>query len=43
MLSTFNVGETVTMETLDDGAFGHDEADVTMISMSLQQPTVGRM
>ena len=30
------LGNTITMETQDDGAFNHDEADVTMISYVLQ-------
>ncbi len=36
MLCTFSLGDTVTMETHDNGAFGQDEADVTMISYVLQ-------
>ena len=32
MLSAFNVGENVTIETRNDGVFGHDEADITMVS-----------
>ena len=40
--STFNIGENVTMETLDDGAFGHDEADVTMISYVLAAGNCGK-
>ena len=36
MLCTFSLGNSITMETQDDGAFNHDEADVTMISYVLQ-------
>lgn len=36
VLCTFNVGENVSMETRDDGVFGHDEADVTMVSYVLE-------
>ena len=32
MLCTFILGENMTMNTLDDGMFSHDEADITMIS-----------
>ena len=32
VLSTFNLGNIVTMETQADGLFDHDEADVTIIS-----------
>ena len=32
VLATFDLGENTTMDTRDDGAFRHDEADVTMIS-----------
>jgi len=32
VLYTFSMGDNVTMETRDDGAFSHDEADVTMVS-----------
>ncbi len=42
VLCTFSLEDTVTMETHDDGAFGHDEADVTMISYVLQAANHGR-
>ena len=32
----FQLGKKHTLETQDDGAFDHDEADVTMISYVLQ-------
>ena len=32
VLSTFNIADNVTMETKDDGAFDHDEADITIVS-----------
>ncbi len=32
VLGTISLGENATMETREDGAFGHDEADITMIS-----------
>ncbi len=31
VLGTFSLGENAMMETRDDGAFGHDEADITII------------
>ena len=34
--SLFNLGPNVTMDCRDDGAFTHDEADVTMIVYMLQ-------
>ena len=42
VLCTFSLGDTVTMETQDDGAFSHDEADVTMISYVLQATNHGK-
>ena len=42
VLSTFSLGEHATMETLDDGIFAHDEADVTMISYVLQAASQGQ-
>ena len=36
MLCTFSLGENVTMDTLDDGMFSHDEADITMISYVIE-------
>ena len=35
VLNTFSLGDNVTMETNVDYAFCHDEADITMISLSL--------
>jgi len=32
----------VTMETRDDGAFSHDEADVTMVSYAIQAASHGK-
>ena len=42
VLSTFSLGEHTTMETLEDGVFAHDEADVTMISYVLQAASCGQ-
>ena len=42
VLSTFIIGENVVMETKDDGAFSHDEADITMISYVLQAAYAGK-
>jgi len=36
VLHTFSLGESYRMDTADDGAFGHDEADITMISYVLE-------
>ena len=36
LLSTFNLGCGVTVDSIDDGVFGHDEADITIISYILQ-------
>ena len=36
VLSTFNFGKDVTIDSHSDGIFGHDEADITMISYLLQ-------
>ena len=36
VLSTFDMGAAVTIDTQDTGAFGHEEADVTIISCVLQ-------
>ena len=35
MLSTYNFGERVTVESQSDGVFSHEEADITMISYLL--------
>ena len=42
VLSTFSVGENVIMETKDDGAFSHDEADITMVSYVTQAANYGK-
>ena len=36
VLGTFNLGDNATMETKDDGAYDHDEADITMVSYVLE-------
>ena len=36
LLCTFNLGCGVTVDRIDDGVFGHDEADITIISYMLQ-------
>jgi len=36
VLCTLSMGDTVTVETRDDGAFSHDEADVTLDSCDIQ-------
>ncbi len=41
MLSTFSLGENATMERKDDGAFHHDEADITMVSYAIQAASYG--
>ena len=35
VLSTYNFGERVTVESQSDGVFSHEEADITMISYLL--------
>ena len=42
VLGSFNYGENITVETNEDGAFGHDEADVTMISYVLEAVSCGK-
>ena len=42
VLYTFSMGDNVTMETRDDGAFSHDEADVTMVSYVIQAASHGK-
>ena len=42
MLSLFNIGPSVTMDSRCDGAFTHDEADVTMIVYMLQAASFGK-
>ncbi len=42
VLGTFSLGENATMDTQDDGAFGHDEADITMISYILEAAYDGK-
>ena len=41
-LSLFNLGPNVTMDSRDDGAFKHDEADVTMIAYIPQAAEFGK-
>ena len=36
VLSTFDMGAAVTIDTQDTGVFGHEEADITIISYVLQ-------
>ena len=36
VLSTFDMGAAVTIDTQDTGVFGHEEVDVTIISYVLQ-------
>ena len=36
LLCTFNLGCGVTVDSIEDGVFGHDEADITIISYMLQ-------
>ena len=43
VLSTFDMGAAVTIDTQDTGAFGHEEADVTIISYVLPQSVRDRM
>ena len=42
VLSTFSVTENVTMETIDNGASDHDEADITIISYVLAAANYGK-
>ena len=42
MLCNFGLGENATMDTLDDGMFSHDEADITMISYAIEAGSVGK-
>jgi hypothetical protein len=42
VLGSFNYGENITVETHEDCAFGHDEADVTMISYVLEAASCGK-
>lgn len=42
VLCTFNVGDNVMMESQEDGVFGHDEADITMISYVLEAANYGK-
>ena len=41
-MSTFSLGENVTMETRNDAAFGHDEADTTMLSCVILAANYGK-
>ena len=36
VISSFSLGENITLEGQDDGVFSHDDADVTMITYLLQ-------
>ena len=42
VLSLFNLGINVTMDSRDDGVFAHDEADVTMIAYMIQAAEIGK-
>ena len=42
VLSLFKIGPNVTMDSRCDGAFTHDEADVTMIAYMLQAAEFGK-
>jgi len=42
VLSVFNLGPNVSMDSRDDGGFTHDEADVTMIAYMLQAAEFGK-
>ena len=42
LLSTFNLGCGVSVESRDDGVFLHDEADITIISCLFQAADAGR-
>jgi hypothetical protein len=42
VLGTFNLGDNATMETKDDGAYDHDEADITMVSYVLESARNGK-
>ena len=42
MLCNFGLGENATMDTLDDGIFSRDEADITMISYVIEAGNVGK-
>ena len=41
LLCTFTLGCGVTVDSIDDGVFGHDEADITIISYMLQAANDG--
>ena len=42
LLSTFNLGCGVSVESRDDGVFLHDEADITIFSYLFQAADAGR-
>ena len=42
VLGTFDVEEDVTMDSPDNSAYGHDEADITMISYVLESANNGK-
>ena len=41
VLSTFSLGENITIETADDGIYRHDEEDITMICYVLEASSSG--
>ena len=42
VLSTFTVGDITTIESRDDSAFDHDEADITVISYVIEAAKCGK-
>ena len=42
VLSTFDAEEDATMDSPDDSAYGHDEADITLISYVLESANNGK-
>ena len=40
MLYNFGLGENATMDTLDDGMFSHNEADITSEAGNVGKPVV---
>ncbi len=42
VLGTFSLGVNATMDTLDNGVFGHEEADITMIYYVLEAAYDGK-
>jgi len=41
VLSTFSLGENITIETADDGIYGHDEAVITNLCYVLEASSSG--